>query len=175
MSADKLHKAMPSVTAQGERLGQRISGFVLRRVHPVEDRRGDITEMYSSEWGLHEEPMVYAYQVSIRPGAIRGWEMHKLQDDRIFISSGAMRWVLFDYRPHSPTFERIDHFVVSELNRSVMVVPKGVIHAVQNVGKNDAIFVNFPTKPYDHSDPDKYRLPLKNDVVSFNFDDPAIW
>lgn len=101
--------------------------------------------------------------------------MHTKQDDRIFTSLGAMRWALFDYRKESPTFGMLNHFLISELNRAIMVVPKGVIHAVQNVGRTDAIFVNFPTLPYNHSDPDKYRLPLKNDVIPFNFDDPTLW
>jgi dTDP-4-dehydrorhamnose 3,5-epimerase len=31
--------------------------------------------------------------------------------------------------------------------------------------------MNLPTRPYNHEDPDKYRLPLKNDYIPFSFDD----
>ena len=52
----------------------------------------------------------------------------------------------------------------SEKNRALLVIPRGVYHAVQNIGITDAIFVNMPTRPYDHEDPDKFRLPLKNSL-----------
>ena len=38
-------------------------------------------------------------------------------------------------------------------------------HAVQNVGHEEAAFINMPSQPYRHDDPDKYRLPLENDVI----------
>ena len=65
--------------------------------------------------------------------------------------------------------------VVSELNRSLIIVPPGVIHAVQNVGNVDAVFINFPTEPYNHAQPDKHRLPLKNSLIPFDFDDAPGW
>jgi dTDP-4-dehydrorhamnose 3,5-epimerase len=34
---------------------------------------------------------------------------------------------------------------------------------------------NLPTWPYDHADPDKYRLPIKNDLIPFDFDDGPGW
>jgi dTDP-4-dehydrorhamnose 3,5-epimerase len=46
-------------------------------------------------------------------------------------------------------------------------VPKGVSHAVQNVSDQEGMFVNLPSQPYRHDDPDKYRLPLENDVIPY--------
>lgn len=170
-----LVKDKQTVTSDGEPVGPTIHDVLMRRLRAIEDKRGDITEMFNPAWGLSPEPMVFAYQVTIRPGAVRGWEMHKQQFDRIFISQGSMRWALYDYRPDSPTYKMLNVFVVSELNRTLMIVPPGVIHAVQNIGQKDAMFANFPTRPYDHQNPDKYRFPLKNDVIPFNFDDGPGW
>ena len=78
--------------------------------------------------------------------------------------------MLFDYREESPTYEMLNEFVFSEKSRSLIVFPKGVFHAVQNIGTTDAIFINMPTRPYDHEDPDKFRLPLKNDIIPFDFE-----
>ena len=171
----KLKKDKQTVTADGEPVGDRIQGFVHKRLRSIEDKRGDIIEMYSPEWGLHPEPMVFAYQVTIRPKAIRGWEMHKKQDDRIFISKGSQRWVLYDNRIESSTYKMVNVFTFSELSRVIMIVPKGVIHAVENIGNEDAIFINFPTQSFNHSDPDKWRFPLKNDIIPFDFDDARGW
>jgi dTDP-4-dehydrorhamnose 3,5-epimerase len=35
--------------------------------------------------------------------------------------------------------------------------------------------INLPTCPYDHADPDKYRLPIKNELIPFDFDDGPGW
>jgi dTDP-4-dehydrorhamnose 3,5-epimerase len=35
--------------------------------------------------------------------------------------------------------------------------------------------VNFPTRPYDHASPDKYRLPLDTDEIPYEFEDPRGW
>jgi dTDP-4-dehydrorhamnose 3,5-epimerase len=53
------------------------------------------------------------------------------------------------------------------------VIPRGIYHAVQNVGEHDALFINLPTAAYNHSDPDKYRLPIKN--APFSFEDGLGW
>jgi dTDP-4-dehydrorhamnose 3,5-epimerase len=58
---------------------------------------------------------------------------------------------------------------VSERNRALIIIPIGVYHAVKNIGTEEAQFMNFPTKPYNRESPDKYRLPVKNDLIPFDF------
>ena len=81
-----------------------------------------------------------------------------------------MRFVLFDSRPNSPTYGKINDICIGEQNRALVIIPKGVFHAVQNVGIVDSLFVNMPTRAYDHANPDKRRLPLVNDFIPFSFE-----
>jgi dTDP-4-dehydrorhamnose 3,5-epimerase len=164
-----------TVTATWEPVRRRISGVVVKRLPPLEDERGEICEMYRPAWGIHPAPLVYVYQVMIRPGKIKGWQVHRKQDDRIFVSRGALRFALFDDRADAPTHRQLDVFTVTERNRALVVIPAGVYHAIQNVGVDDAFFVNMPTEPYNHENPDKYRLPIKNDLIPFAFEDEAGW
>jgi dTDP-4-dehydrorhamnose 3,5-epimerase len=120
---------------------------------------------------MHPDPLVYAYFVGIRPRQVKGWVVHKLQDDRLFILKGVLRIALFDNRPDSQTYKMLNVFVISERKRAMLIIPRGVFHAVKNIGNDDASFINLPTRPYNHKDPDKYRLPLKNDLIPFAFDD----
>jgi dTDP-4-dehydrorhamnose 3,5-epimerase len=165
----------PSVTADGTPLQPLIDGVIVRYQRPIEDRRGEIVEVYRPSWGLHEAPLVYVYQVRIRPGAIKGWVVHEHQEDRLFFISGVLRWVLYDDRPDSPSRGRLNDFVFSERAAALLVIPRGVYHAVRNIGTTDAIFINMPTRPYEHEAPDKLRLPLKNGVIPFDFDDGPGW
>ena len=163
------------VTAEGESVLARIHGLVIRRAVPIEDKRGEIVEMYRPAWGVHPDPLVYAYQISLRVGAIKGWVCHRRQEDRIFMSTGVVRWGLYDDRSDSPTHKMLNTFTFSERSRALMVIPRGVFHAVQNIGEVEAFFINMPSRAYDHADPDKYRLPLKNSLIPFAFDDGPGW
>ena len=166
-------KDRQTVSPEGEPIAQRIAGVVIHRRPLQEDERGELVEIYSPEWGIHSHPLVYAYFVSIRPRQIKGWVLHKLQDDRLFFLGGVIRIALFDDRPDSPTYHMLNVFVMSERNRGLVIIPKGVFHALKNIGTDDASFVNLPTRPYNHADPDKYRLPVKNDLIPFAFEDAS--
>ena len=98
-----------------------------------------------------------------------------MQDDRLFISQGTLRIVLYDNRSDSPTYKLLNEIFLSEHNRSLIMIPRGVYHAIQNVGDVDALFINLPTRPYDHADPDKYRVPLDTDQIPFSFEDRPGW
>jgi dTDP-4-dehydrorhamnose 3,5-epimerase len=162
-----------TVTPDGTPLTPRIDGVVLRYQRPIEDRRGEVLEVYRPSWGVDDEPLVYVYQVRIRPGAIKGWVRHDIQADRLFMITGALRWGLYDDRPGSPTHGQVNDVVLSERAPALLIIPRGVWHAVQNIGTADAIFINMPTRPYDHAAPDKVRLPLRTARIPFDFDDGA--
>jgi dTDP-4-dehydrorhamnose 3,5-epimerase len=166
---------LPSITPDGQRIDTPIDGVVIRQLQAHEDKRGELVELYRESWNLHPAPLVFSYLVTLRPGAIRGWAMHKLQDDRIIIVSGFFRWALFDNRPDSPTFQKLNVFTFSERNRVIFTIPANVIHGAQNIGTSEAIFVNQPTRAYDHENPDKYRIEHGHPMIPFRFDDAPGW
>ena len=159
----------PTVTRSGELLQPRIAGLVLRDLAPCEDERGTLVELMSSSWEVHPDPMVHSYLVIARPRSIRSWAMHRKQDDRIAVIHGSLRWGFFDDREGSSTRGMLNVFTVSEQRRRLIVIPCGVWHAVENVGLVDASFINMPSRAYNHEDPDKLLLPLKNDLIPFAF------
>jgi len=160
-----------TVTPDGTLLQPLIDGVRVRMATTQVDERGTLSELYNPAWGFEEAPLVYVYQVSLRPKKIKGWVVHRLQDDRLFISQGTLRVVLYDDRADSPTHRMVNELFLSEWNRGLLRIPRGVYHALQNVGDTDALFINMPTRAYNHADPDKYRLPLDNDLIPFKFKD----
>jgi dTDP-4-dehydrorhamnose 3,5-epimerase len=158
-----------TVTEKSEPIHSLIDGVVTRRATTHPDERGTLTEIFNPAWGLSDEPLVYVYQVTIRPGQIKGFVLHQTYDDRLFFSLGTVKVVLYDDRDGSPTRGMLNELFFSEQNRAHLVIPSNVWHAVQNVGTTDALFVNCPTKPYNHEDPDKWSMPKDNDVVPYSF------
>ena len=169
-SIDGLEQALKddaSVSADGDVLQERIEGVEIRRPPTHADSRGTLTEIYDLRWGFTDDPLVYVYHVTVRPGQVKGWVAHRLQSDRLFVFAGVLRIVLYDGRADSRTRGRLNVLHLGAHDRALISIPAGVWHAVQNVGADEGAFVNLPSRPYLHEDPDKHRLPLDNDVIPF--------
>ncbi len=169
---EQARKDVPSVAPDGASLQPLIDGVEIRRARTQADERGTLCEVFDPRWGFADDPIVYVYLVTLRARQIRGWVLHRLQNDRLFLYAGTLKLVLYDARTDSPTHGRLNVFHFGTHDRALMTIPAGVYHAVQNVGDDEAAFVNLPTEPYHHDDPDKYRLPLDNDVIPYRLSTP---
>lgn len=159
-----------TVDASGNPLEAGIEGAVFRPAVTHFDERGELTEIWSQGWGLVDEPVPHVYQVVAAPGSIRAWLVHYLQTDRLFFSMGRLRVVLYDDREGSATRGRLQDLVAGERRRGLLVIPPGVYHGVQNLGSGEAVYINLPTRAFDHAHPDKYRLPHDSDRIPFRFE-----
>lgn len=56
-----------TATPDGRWKTPEIDGLVFRRLTPLEDERGDLTELFRTDWGFHPAPIVQIYRVTIRP------------------------------------------------------------------------------------------------------------
>ena len=157
----------PTVTPAGERLDRFIDGVQVRPAITHSDERGSLTEMYDPAWGFMEEPLVYVYEARIHPGQKKAWIVHREQDDRLFFAIGSAKIVLYDARPGSPTQGLLQEVFLGNANRGLLRIPAGVFHAVVNVGPEQLVYINMPTKPYRHERPDKERLPLDTTSIPY--------
>jgi dTDP-4-dehydrorhamnose 3,5-epimerase len=163
-------KSEQTVRVDGTRVATRIDGVKIHQQVTQQDERGTLTEIYSPYWEFDALPLVFLYTVTVRPGKAKGWAVHHDQVDRYFFFQGAIKLVLYDDRADSPTYRLVNELYFSEINRSLVLVPPYVYHAVQNVGTTDALLINLPSEPYRHNDPDKYTLPLNNDLIPYTFE-----
>jgi len=175
MSRTQPIKEPQRVDASGEPVGPRIHGMEFVPAVPQVDIRGEVCEIWTEARDPLGAPVVHAYMATVRPGKVRGWNVHLKQDDRIFIQFGRLRWAFYDARPGSPTEGLLDVLTFSDRRRMTFAIPAGVWHGAQNVGDTEASFINLPTRAYDHEDPDRLRLPLVNDLIPFAFEDVAGW
>src|SRR5262245_3433000 len=164
-----------TATPEGEPL-QRLPAGVTFRDTPLHiDGRGSIRELFDPRWNWHPEPLRYVYSFTIRPGFIKGWGLHQKHEDRYFVLAGELEVVLYDTRPDSPTRGEVSKVVLSEYRGRIMNIPAGIWHANHNIGTRDVLVINFPTLPYDHADPDKYRLPLDTAEIPYRFEGSRGW
>ena len=159
----------------GAPIAKLIDGLTFRDSVTHLDERGGVTEIFDPRWNWHPDPMVFCYSFSIRPGVVKGWNLHKLHEDRYFVVDGEMEVVMYDPRPDSTTCGQICRVVLSAARPRIMNVPRFVWHADHNIGSCDVRAINFPTIQYDHSSPDKYRLPLDTELIPFDFGGVKGW
>lgn len=158
-----------TVTRSGESVSPVPAGVTFHDVVTQVDARGELCEMFDLRWGWHPDPVAFTYFFTLRPGMIKGWALHRETEDRYFLLFGTLEVVLYDERDDSPTRGLVATVVLSEYRRRLMNIPPGIWHANRNIGTKDAVAVNFKTVPFDHENPDKYRLPLENDRIPYTF------
>ena len=156
-------------TPDGQPVRRLTEGMNIRRLPTIEDARGSVTELFDPRWNWSPVPLVFAYTFMIRPGTVKGWNLHKEHEDRYVVLGGEMELVLFDPRPESGTCGEICRIVLTGRERSIVNVPANVWHADHNIGTGEVVVVNFPTIPYNHQSPDKYRLPLDTPLIPYSF------
>lgn len=164
-----------SVTPEGVPLARLPEGVTFRDAVTHPDERGTVCELFDPRWEWHPDPLVFSYLFTLRPGRTKGWGMHMRHEDRYFIVSGEMEVVMYDAREEASTHGLVAKVVLSEHHRRLMNIPAGIWHANHNIGEKEVLVVNFPTIPYDHAAPDKYRLPLDTDQIPYTWPSSAGW
>lgn len=150
-------------------LKEGIQGVHIKEVLHVPRDHGVITEIFRPEWDVTGMPVVHVYQSRLFPGAIGAWSCHARTVDRIFVTQGHLKAVLYDGREESPTHGMINEVLLGDARPAFVVIPIGVWHGLQNLGSSDALVLNLPTQAYSYEDPDHWRLPYDTDEIPYKW------
>lgn len=147
-----------------------IDGVKLREVRNVYGRRGGkLTELFRRDWRLDDGDVEQVFQVVLAPGEISGWHVHQRATDRLFVNWGAAKVVVYDARRTSPSHGKVNEFCVGSGRPTLIRVPPGVWHAVQNINDGPSGVINVVDNAYQYDDPDHWRLPLDTDKIPYEF------
>jgi dTDP-4-dehydrorhamnose 3,5-epimerase len=134
---------------------------------------GVLTEIFRSDWRVDRGVVDQVFQVSLAPGEISAWHVHQFTLDRLFVSHGNIRIVLYDGRSVSRTHGRINEFQFGSFRPALVVIPAGVWHGVQNVSNEPSVILNLGDRAYSYADPDHWRLPSDSPKIPYQF--PPLW
>ncbi len=142
-----------------------ISGVVVRPVQTHTDDRGFFRELWRCDQPDLPSQVAQTSITMSHPGVIKAFHGHAKQDDIWYVASGSARVVLVDRRSGSTTNGLVQTIVCGEDAPCVIVIPRGVYHGYQVLGRRPVVLVYHVTKPYDPKHPDELRL---------SWDDPSI-
>ena len=138
----------PASTAEPFGSGE-INGVVVRDLRKFNDRRGWLVELFRQDELAAEFFPAMAYISSTSPGVSRGPHEHVDQADLFcFLGPSNFKLRMWDNRPDSETFRNLMTLIVGADDPKAVVVPKGVVHAYQNIGDVDGIVINCPNRLY---------------------------
>ena len=152
-------KAQQSVTADWSVLRPEIDGVELIEVRNVLRDSGHVTEVLRAEWFAQAPTIDQVFQTTLEAGALSAWHAHLRTTDRLFVTSGQVKIVLFDARPDSSTRGRVAEFRLGERRPGLVIVPPGVWHGIKNLHARPSTVLNIVDRAYEYDDPDHWRLP----------------
>jgi dTDP-4-dehydrorhamnose 3,5-epimerase len=161
-------KDPPTVTAEGRLIRRGLAGVEVRESCNIVTRNGLTTEVYRADWGL-AAPVAQTLCVSLRAHAVSAWHCHERQLDRVFVVAGSARLVLYDDRDGSPTRGQLDELLLDRARPTLVTIPPGIWHGMQNLGAAECTLLNFFDRVYDHAAPDEWRLPSATDAIPYRF------
>jgi len=138
----------PAPTAETFQTGD-IKDVVVRHLRKFNDGRGWLVELFRHDDLANEFYPAMAYISSTNPGVARGPHEHVDQADLFcFLGPSNFKFRMWDNRADSPTFRNMMTMIVGADDPKAVIVPKGVVHAYQNVGDTDGIVINCPNRLY---------------------------
>jgi dTDP-4-dehydrorhamnose 3,5-epimerase len=133
-----------------------VDGVRHRRLTPIVDGRGEVTELWSAPWEGFEPP-AHIYQSGTDAGVVKCWHLHEVHTDQFAISRGKVQVVVADVREGSPTFGEVNTFFFGSLNPGLLRIPPGLLHGWKALTEPETLVLNFQSHVYDPSD--EYKFP----------------
>lgn len=145
-----------------------IEGVGVKKLNPVRDDRGWVTEILRADDELFER-FGQVYLTVAYPGVVKAWHMHRKQTDCFALIGGRALIALYDDREGSSTRGELIDYVVDESAPLLIKIPPGVYHGYKALGDRPAYIINTPTKPYNRENPDEHRLPHDSEIIGYDW------
>lgn len=146
-----------------------IEGVVIKPLRVVPDERGFLMEMLRSDDEVFER-FGQVYITTTYPGVVKGWHMHRVQDDNVVCVRGMIKLCLYDGRDGSPTKGEVMEIFLGEQKPILAHIPHGIYHGWKCISEYQAYIVNIPTELYDYTEPDEHRVPYDTPDIPYDWD-----
>ena len=131
-----------------------IEGVLLTSLNVVDVRGGDVMH------GMKLNDPGYAgfgeaYFSIIEAGTAKGWKRHREMTLNLVVPVGAVRFVIYDDRPTSITYEKFQEATLGRDNYKRLTVPPMVWFAFQGVSADENILLNVASIKHQSTEVDR--------------------
>lgn len=120
-----------------------ISGVMQKKLIRRTDERGFFVELIRNTDPFFLEGFAQLSHSFMRGGIVKAWHIHKTQVDWWYAVGGVIQAVLCDLRDGSPTYKKIDEFLLGKSGEDfILKIPAGVAHGCKILeGPADLIYI----------------------------------
>jgi dTDP-4-dehydrorhamnose 3,5-epimerase len=148
---------------------QLINGVKIKKLKILTDKRGRLMEILRRDDKEFFEQFGQVYMTTAKPGIVKAWHYHKKQCDHFCCVYGRAKVALYDARKNSPTYGKLNEFIIGEGNPLLIKIPAAVYHGFKCAGKEECLIVNIPTQLYNYKKPDEYRLDAYKNEINYDW------
>lgn len=119
-----------------------------------QNENGFLIELFKSYDGKKTE----AYLTAAKPGAFKGYHLHRVRAARYACIKGKMKITLY-----VPGTKEKEEYILEAGNLQRLFIPKDVATGLENIGDEEAWLINYPDPAYDPE--------LKDEQVEYTEDE----
>lgn len=140
-----------------------IDGVVIKQLQKISDERGSVMHMLRSDDPLFSQFGEIYFSV-VNPGVVKAWKKHKKMTQHFAVPKGKIRLVIYDDRPESGSYKKIEILDIGEDNYCLVRIPSLVWYGFKGISSEPAIIANCTDIPHEPEetiklDPDTNRIP----------------
>lgn len=144
-----------------------IEGVKITSRRIIRDERGKIMHiMKSSDDQFNTFGEVYCS--TVYPGIVKGWHLHKKMTLNYVVLKGNIKFVLYDDRPDSVTYQQIQEIIIGENQYVMVTVPPYVWNGFKGIGTEEAFVINFTDIPHDPEEIARMD-PHQNGIINYDW------
>lgn len=144
-----------------------ITGVEVKELVRHRDDRGFFEEMIRVTDPFFEEGFGQLSRSMMFPGVIKAWHLHKTQIDWWYCGRGTLKAAVYDTRPDSPTFRKLNEFVLGENGEDIIVkIPPGVAHGCKVMGDTAELYY-VTSKTYNPEE--EGRIPYDDPEIGYDW------
>ena len=146
---------------------QTIAGVIITPKKIIPDDRGKIIHIMKSSDSIFKS-FGEVYCSTVYPGIVKGWHKHQKMTLNYIVLKGIIKFVLYDDRPGSDSYNVFQEIYLGEHNHIMVTVPPMVWNGFKGIGIEESMVINFTDIPHD---PDEIlRLdPHENPIIKYNW------
>ena len=134
-----------------------IEGVIFTPLYIVDTEGGDVLHaMKSSDPGY--SGFGEAYFSTVESNAIKGWKLHREMVLNLVVPKGAIRFVIFDERPGSPTKKNYNEIILSRVNYGRLTIPSQLWVGFQGIDEKTSLLLNIANIQHDPNEIDRKEL-----------------
>ncbi len=125
-----------------------LEGVRMIPLKKIPDSRGMIMHMLRSD-DPHFIRFGEIYFSMVFPSVIKGWHLHTKMTLNYAVVVGKIKLALYDQRPDSCTFGKVQEIVTGQDDYGLIQVPPGIWNGFQGLGHENSIVANCSTHAHD--------------------------